>query len=79
MSEVITTKKIKDVVCDKEILHNCGQIPIFTERVVNAEDYEVGEEIERAPYDGKLCFCLDNTNASFFQKEVTFRIRDVST
>jgi hypothetical protein len=77
MSEV--TKNIKKDVCDKEILHNCGQIPIFVDRVVNAEDYEVGEEIANAPYDGKLCFCLDNTNASFFQKEVTFRIRDVST
>ena len=78
MSEV---ENLKDntIFCDKESLHNCGQIPIFVDRVVNAEDYEVGEEIANAPYDGKLCFCLDNTNASFFQKEVTFRIRDVST
>ena len=64
---------------NKDVLVNCGQIPIFVDRIVSAEDLEVGDEIAKAPYDGRLYFVVDNTHASFFQKEVTFKIRDVST
>jgi len=49
------------------------------DRVVSADDYEVGSELSEAAYDGTLVFVVDNTNARFLDKEVSFKIRDMRT